>query len=300
MALAFGESVIISFDRSAADEKRLRRRRYLTWCLLSLPFLLLLMAAPGALKTRLLSSELASPERGRGATSAVAPPPNASILPLRSQTQWAPVLAIMAGYDNCWDSISVTNPMNMHKRSSFTRVAQVAALRLIRAVATVAAGRERVILFVGSVRQSVAVDRSLSAVYRNGAALGPNGAFEAWVARNKHRKWELNKALLADGSEPFSAWENSSKTYARARQEEIKVRIVENNLRHLQGLGPVDVYFFDALESHLDYVHAHAAIPSNINFHSVFYDAYSYGLGDGQSFMPIVGKDNSGRLWKLL
>eukprot|EP00928_Gymnodinium_smaydae_P069011 TRINITY_DN5235_c0_g1_i1.p1 TRINITY_DN5235_c0_g1~~TRINITY_DN5235_c0_g1_i1.p1 ORF type:complete len:310 (+),score=39.15 TRINITY_DN5235_c0_g1_i1:62-931(+) len=288
MESALGESIIVSSNRTSGNERPSQRRRYVIWGLLTLPFLVLLVVTPGIMKSRLASLE-SSPVRSSKA------PSSALIASANRSVPRAPVLAIIADYDNCWDSLSQTNPALKHG-GLVTRARYNAAMRFIDAVKSIAAGRERIILFVGSERQSLGMDKILASRFGNGLALGPDGAFEKWAKTNKQHGWELNKALLADGSEPFSAWNNVSKTFETGTHKEVKRRIVENSLRQLQDLELVDVYFFESHEKNLDYIRERVVVPRNIHFFTVFYDEYMFS---SLHFNPIKAKDRHGRSWTL-
>eukprot|EP00928_Gymnodinium_smaydae_P071131 TRINITY_DN54802_c0_g1_i1.p1 TRINITY_DN54802_c0_g1~~TRINITY_DN54802_c0_g1_i1.p1 ORF type:complete len:327 (+),score=37.13 TRINITY_DN54802_c0_g1_i1:64-1044(+) len=317
------DSVIVSSSQASAcynsaEEKRLHRRRYVTLCLLIVALVALLVPGPKTLKALLASRNVPASEQGSAVTHAPSrarevpaaearkdaaaskplPTTDAIVRPVGMQTQRAPVLAIIADYDNCWDIISQTNP-SFHQATWYSDIQYFSAMRLIRAVSNIVAGRQRVILFVGSKRQSLELDSYYAKLNGNGLALGPEGAFELWAAKNKDKGWELNRALLADGNESLTAWYDSGRTYEVKGLDgkALRRKLVENNLRQLQGLGPVDVYFFEGLKVYLDYVRKHAEMPPNISFHSVYYDAYMSGVS--RKGNPIIARDSKEQLWRL-
>eukprot|EP00928_Gymnodinium_smaydae_P043032 TRINITY_DN28923_c0_g1_i1.p1 TRINITY_DN28923_c0_g1~~TRINITY_DN28923_c0_g1_i1.p1 ORF type:complete len:317 (-),score=30.37 TRINITY_DN28923_c0_g1_i1:273-1223(-) len=315
MTLALDENVVVSFETTSVNETSSRRRRLITWCLLSCSVFALLTACPAALKARLVSdvSETGKPPLqtasayGGSLAAYVHAPANtfestsrsASVLSLnalRTYAHRAPTLAIIADYDGCWDIISPTNPRATHRM--LPEKERRAARRLLRALNNISAGREEIIFFVGSARQGHRIDRYIAGKNGNGVALGRYGAFEKWEAKFKHKGWTLNKALLSDGNEPFSAWNDPKKTFSWDPAEEIKVKLVENNLRYLEGLGPVDVYFFDDIDLILNHVHRFVEVPPNVNLYTVHYSPYSARVGTTNA-SPIMAKDVNGSTWQI-
>eukprot|EP00928_Gymnodinium_smaydae_P040448 TRINITY_DN27432_c0_g1_i2.p1 TRINITY_DN27432_c0_g1~~TRINITY_DN27432_c0_g1_i2.p1 ORF type:complete len:313 (+),score=46.98 TRINITY_DN27432_c0_g1_i2:128-1066(+) len=209
----------------------------------------------------------------------------------RPRPPWAPVLAIFADYDGCWDIISPTNQMARPRRLTRMEEEQVKLLR--SSVAYLSRKRERIIIFVGSNRQDHRVDQFNAYRNGNGLALGTGGGFERLVADYAEEGWELNKALLADGDEPFSAWNNQSKIFDWVNGEEAKRELVENNLQQLRELESVDVYFFDDVDYYLNYVRYHADIPRNVNFYTVLFNPYL------SPSLRLVAKDKKGKAWRI-
>jgi hypothetical protein len=202
-------------------------------------------------------------------------------------------VAIFADYDGCWDVISETNPLANEK------VFQTEGARLERAIASITRGK-KVILFVGSNRQSSRIDNFNNGHNRNGLALGKDGSFERWAEKHKTKGWSLNKALLSDGDTPFSSWgkDRPSPWGFSEKDEDLKVRIAENNFKYLNCTDKIDVFFFDDKADYLEHVRKTAKIPQHINFYTVHYDWYSYAL-EGNT-KPIVAKGVDGSTYDVL
>jgi hypothetical protein len=139
------------------------------------------------------------------------------------------------------------------------------------------AGADRVILFVGSNRQSISIDRKIESNPGGFAAI-ENGGFEA-IAQTigtevSGRPWEMNYALVADlhGDRPFmasgaqsrqfkegGAWTDPSlkcteefmnqrlpRDRRKSAERDLKWMMVMNNMKQLKNMKqPVTVYFID-------------------------------------------------------
>lgn len=211
----------------------------------------------------------------------------------------AVTIAIFADYDGCWDIISQTNPKandNFFKSFGGNYAAAKGVLESAIERLTV---DKKVILFVGSNRQSAKDDKTNQKGNGNGLALGHDGAFEKWEKAYWRKGWVLNKALLSDGDTPFSSWDTIKKSpWGKDESDkDLKVRIAENNFKYLKGPDPIDVFFFDDKEELLEHVRLHADIPGHIKFYTVHYDWYSYAkLGNTK---PLVAKAKDGTKWYL-
>lgn len=220
-----------------------------------------------------------------------------------------PKVAIFADYDACWDIL--VPPRGLYIRFRPEELGEVEAWKdtaegfLKRAIDNITAGRE-VTLFVGSNRQSQGLDATRTTDYKNGRALGQGGAFEQ-LAEKLHFK--LNKALLSDGLEPFSGWNNSEALDPWGKGEadrDLKVRIVRNNFKQLNGTGNVSVFFFDDMSEFLDYVREKVRVElenNTIKFYTVHYDWFEYlnnvRYGRARANQPLVAQDVEGRTWSL-
>jgi len=201
-----------------------------------------------------------------------------------------PTVAIFADYDGCWDIISLTNPRS--KESWFnantpSKPYKDVVYPLRKKIEEITAGK-RVLLFVGSNRQSYEDDR-FNAQQGNGRAIGPNNAFERWVqafGALKNQCWELNKALLSDGNQPCSSWfEWRPSPWATWSQEKTKTKLLENGMKQLLPEDHVDLYFFDDHAEYLDYVRLHAKIPRNVSLYTVHYDWFE--RAEGKTTQPL-------------
>jgi len=211
----------------------------------------------------------------------------------------SPTVAIFADYDGCWDVISETNPLANEEAfqkegANYTFVKGI----LESAIASITSDK-KVILFVGSNRQSSQLDDHNNERNNNGLALGKNGSFERWTEKNKTKDWSLNKALLSDGDTPFSSWGNDRESPWRfgEKDEDLKVRIAENNFKYLDCTDKMDVFFFDDKANYLEHVRKTAKIPQHINFYTVHYDWYSYALQSNNE--PLVAKGVDGETRQL-
>jgi len=172
-------------------------------------------------------------------------------------------VAIFAGYDDCWDIISETNPLAKEKvfnAQGFKRSYTDVIRPLVNKIQEIA-NMNRVILFVGSNRQSSADDIYNNMAKKNGLALGANNAFERWVQKFGGfvgHCWELNKALLSDNKQPCSAWNEEPLSASEGlSKSETKTRLLENGIKQLLLEDYVDLFFFDAHAEHLEYVREH-------------------------------------------
>lgn len=216
----------------------------------------------------------------------------------------AKIAAIFLDYDGCGDIISPSNPMNHNNGEKWKQYLEPRGLTyqqvagyLWNALEQIGEGRDKVILFVGSNRQSIYHDRFNGEHNENGLALGTDGGFELLAAKYKDKGWELNKALLADGGVLGSAWNNASKRYDWSIDEVVKKELAENNFKQLQNLGPVDAYFIDDKKKYIDYARHQAKVPENINFYTVHFDWYDYAF-NGQT-KALVAEDVYDRVYLL-
>jgi hypothetical protein len=178
----------------------------------------------------------------------------------------------------------------------FSRRNKIAQLQIVEAVRTylkailerITAGASRVILMVGSNRQSVGLDR-----YNRGELereVGPVPSDVGWVRVDFENLaasmgWELNKAMLSDkknGVPPGTAWADERKLMRipKGKDHLLKKRILEYQFSQLRGtVGPIDFYFFDDNVHYLDYVREElansGAIPSSMNFSTVHFDWFA-------------------------
>jgi len=212
---------------------------------------------------------------------------------------WKNLLAIFADYDGCWDVITETNPnanegVFLAAGANYTFVKGI----LESAIASITHDK-KVTLFVGSNRQSSQLDNFNSENNQNGLALGKDVSFERWAEKNLTKGWSLNKALLSDGDTSFSSWGNdrASPWGFGERDEDLKVRIAENNFKYLNCANKIDVFFFDDKADYLEHVRKTAKIPQHINFYTVHYDWYSYAF-EG-NIEPLVAKGVDGEMRQL-
>lgn len=217
----------------------------------------------------------------------------------------APTAAIFADYDGCFDIINPklaeydgtmkNSPAWFEKPKTGYPAGNgaerdIAVTVLNNFLDEITRDRERVILFVGSNRQSLKFDRVMKRTH-GFAAIG-EGGFEAIAAA---RGWQLNKALVADAGVYGSAWTDASKAQpieidqytSEIDEQNLKVMMCNNNLAELQkpewgGNDKVDAYFFDDGAKYLSAARGEVrgvipvTIPANVKFYTVQYDWFAY------------------------
>lgn len=202
-------------------------------------------------------------------------------------------VAVLADYDRCWDIISATNPhANATKFNSqgFEKSYENVTGNLRDQIETITSD-SRVILFVGSDRQSYQDDIVKAGMKINGRALGTGNAFESWVHEFGHdwgTCWELNKALLSDSNQPCSSWneERQSPKNTEETEEQTKVNLLQNVIKQLLLEDFVKLYVFDDNKDILEYVRLNAKIPKNMELTTIHYDWFADAGG-----MSIVNQD---------
>jgi hypothetical protein len=173
----------------------------------------------------------------------------------------------------------------------------------------ITAGASRVILMVGSNRQSMRLDQWNRAGLESEIGAIPDDVglvrddFESLAAK---MGWELNKCLLADqanGVPPGTAWEDGSKDYKfllKGRDKLVKKQIVEYQLSLLRGTaGLIDFYFFDDKSEYLNYAREELAkdgkIPSSVIFSTVHFDWFSHVIEEVALDLKAVGTSGQPR-----
>jgi len=196
-------------------------------------------------------------------------------------------VAIFADYDDCWDIISPTNPITkkgVFNTKGFRRSHKDVVQSLVQKLEEITKFA-RVVLFVGSDRQSSSEDINSSKDKQNGLALGADNAFELWVQKfaglpGHGHCWELNKALLSDDDQPCSSWnQDRSLPMQGLSQKERKRMILENGIKQLLLEEHVDLYLFDAHADFLTHVRSDARIPPNMQLHTFHYNWVDYASG---------------------
>jgi hypothetical protein len=215
------------------------------------------------------------------------------------------VVAIVADYDGCWDFIAPLGPSNMKawprlahmypkpaKKGGWTFDALADALET--AIESITSERDEVHLFVGSVRQSVELDRKNAEVSQSGSC------HQAFQVMAKERGWKLNKALLDDygnclllpsPNHDFTWFlERAEKSGTRwgaeprrdhalpEQQDRLKSLIITNAVAQLLKTNPgdeIDLYFFDDRVELLEAAHS-VKVPANIRLHTVWFDHYGF------------------------
>mmetsp|Transcript_117819 Transcript_117819/g.229100 ORF Transcript_117819/g.229100 Transcript_117819/m.229100 type:complete len:374 (+) Transcript_117819:51-1172(+) len=196
-----------------------------------------------------------------------------------------PTVAIFADYDGCWDIISRTN---IRKGESWFNQAtpkhnyKTCTSPLRKKIKDITAGK-RVILFVGSNRQSWEDDDHNNEQNNNGLALGTDNAFERWVQEFgglENNCWELNTALLSDNKQPCSSWNKRRESpWASWSSEKTKTKLLENGIKQLLLEDHVDLYFFDDHADYLQHVRKYARIPPNMQLYTIHYAWLQYAKG---------------------
>eukprot|EP00419_Tripos_fusus_P010589 CAMPEP_0172657684 /NCGR_PEP_ID=MMETSP1074-20121228/2251_1 /TAXON_ID=2916 /ORGANISM="Ceratium fusus, Strain PA161109" /LENGTH=357 /DNA_ID=CAMNT_0013472813 /DNA_START=104 /DNA_END=1177 /DNA_ORIENTATION=+ len=207
-----------------------------------------------------------------------------------------PTVAILADYDGCWDIISATNSMadaTEFNQKGFTKSYEDVALDLRTKIKNIASDRSesRVILFVGSDRQSYEDDMVKAAARKNGRALGADNAFESWVMEFGDpygECWELNTVLLSDNNQPCSSWkeERTSPKKAQEPEHQVKTKLLQNAIKQLLLEDHVELYFFDDNAAILEHLRLNARIPSNMELTTIHHDWFTFAGGHS-----IVGND---------
>jgi hypothetical protein len=181
----------------------------------------------------------------------------------------------------------------------FDRLAEL----LENAIESITHGRDEVILFVGSARQSARADRNNAQISGNGSCQ------EAYEILASQRGWKLNKALLDDygatllessghdfhwfldrADKSGTRWGANPKEHDTLPkyQEHLKRLIATNAVAQLMKTNPhdqVDLYFFDDRRELLEAA-AGVKTPDNIRLHTVWFDHYGFYSGD-------IGKSRS-------
>jgi len=218
--------------------------------------------------------------------------------------QSRPLVAIFADYDDCWDIISATNPLanpakfNGKFLNSYENVSGVLRTK----IKEITHGK-RVILFVGSKRQSWRDDQVHAQTTGNGLALGKDNAFERWLQEfgsGPAGCWELNKALLSDkekGGKPCSSWDKervavgTSPWMSLEQEAQQKTDLLENAIKQLLLEDHVDLYFFDDHAVLLQYVRSTAWIPSNMRLYTIRYKWQDFAEGTRTEPLNVIASD---------
>jgi len=197
-----------------------------------------------------------------------------------------PTVAIFADYDGCWDIISQVNPKQANERwfdkNTPNKSYKQVTLPLRKKIEEITAGK-RVVLFMGSNRQSWEDDTYNYENNGNGLALGKGNSFESWVQEYgglENNCWELNTALLSDDEQPCSSWNDQRESpWVGWSQEKTKTKLLENGIKQLLLEDHVDLYFFDDHAEYLEHVRLNARIPPNMQLYTIHYDWFDYAKG---------------------
>jgi hypothetical protein len=197
-------------------------------------------------------------------------------------------------YDGCADVLFECVYLCLSRRNMTAGLKKLKEVRahLLSILEGITAGASRVILMVGSNRQSIRVDQ-----YNRMIQEKQIGKFESEIGlvRTDFSKlassmgWELNKALLADkvnGVPAGTAWDNGHVDFVfeKGMDMPIKKAILEFQFEELSQLkdleGPVDFYFFDDRSKYLDYVREQLVmdkkIADSVSFYTVHFDWFSH------------------------
>jgi hypothetical protein len=232
-----------------------------------------------------------------------------SAMPLRT-------IIFSLDYDGCMDCLFEGAYLRLSKLRNIQ--AELKRLETVRAdiialFERITVGASRVILMLGSNRQSVSVDS------RNRAGLerlvGPIPSNVGWARTDfvnfaTKMGWELNKVLLADkvnGVAPGTGWDDADKDWSfvtgEGRDERVKKELLEFQFEQLSEIsGPIDFYFFDDKVEYIDYAREQLvkdrSIPSHVSFFTVHFDSCDYVIDDRRVDLQAV--DVLGQLTSLM
>lgn len=210
-------------------------------------------------------------------------------------------VAIFADYDGCFDIISPSNQQEANQMLDYAdqtgrlkNSKQHAQDLLKNCLRDITTGAENVVLFSGSDRVSSKVDDFSAAMNGNGLAMAGLRALA------EEKGWKFNPNLLEDAG--LSAGKYTPPGLGRFTTHdaklddrhpgihhqpgsmEIKRLLVESNFKHLTGLS--EVYFFDDVQSNLEYTRDKACIPDHIEFKTVWFDWHAICI-DGTQHAPL-------------
>eukprot|EP00440_Ansanella_granifera_P049221 gb/GFBE01053330.1/.p1 GENE.gb/GFBE01053330.1/~~gb/GFBE01053330.1/.p1 ORF type:complete len:443 (+),score=52.70 gb/GFBE01053330.1/:1-1329(+) len=236
------------------------------------------------------------------------------------------IVAIFADYDGCFDYISPTAtyswPVMIQHRNKYPAPKtgmswEFIARMLITSLEVITRDRKKVVLFIGSNRQTVMSDLRNADAHRNGSC---RLAYEIIA---KERGWELNRAMLADHEDELQNMDSaahqlldpqwfahSSREWKHGRQWPLtdadkecntlsvsgdrltKKLLISNGLGQLMKTYPgrkIDVFFFDDRIPLLNHVRTAVATPPNIKLYTVWYDYVTFYKGP-------IGQEEEGEL----
>jgi hypothetical protein len=231
----------------------------------------------------------------------------------RQQLHRGRVAVIVADYDNCFDFIA---PLGTDNQRAWPCLAHWypdpaedgigwtfdgLAEALETSIESITRGRDEVILFVGSARQSAAWDRA------NANMAGNGSCHEAYEIMAEERGWKFSKALLDDYGKSLqrptcehdsdwflkrthrcgAAWGAQRQTCGalevlEEHHEQLKALIITNVVAQLRKTNPgdlIDLYFFDDRVELLEAARK-VKTPANISLHTVWFDHYGFFTGD--------------------
>lgn len=190
-------------------------------------------------------------------------------------------------YDNCMDVLFEGTYLRLHRRKMTKELEVMERVRntVQKDLQRITAGADRVILMVGSNRQSINVDQFNRA--RLEKEIGPICSKVGWVRHDfqklaEEMGWELNRALLADkenDAPPGTAWDNNELhiKFGQGMDKHIKQNMIQYQFDQLRDIeGHIDFYFFDDNSEYLDFVRQQVAVPSSTQFFTVHFDWYSH------------------------
>lgn len=194
-------------------------------------------------------------------------------------------------YDGCMDVLFKGAHLRLSRRNMTAELKALEAVRtyILSKFSELTKGASRVVLMVGSNRQSIRIDQHNRMLLEREVGEVPSDVGSVRVDFSNLASsmgWELNKALLADkvnGVPAGTAWENSELDYPlmQGKDNVTKKELIEFQFSQLQDLeGPIDFYFFDDRSPLLDYVRETLVMDEQISpllsFHTVHFDWFSH------------------------
>lgn len=203
-------------------------------------------------------------------------------------------VAIFADYDGCWDFAAAANNNpelleNMNRsieemclrdnKSPLYTVEQVNDM-LMDFVDEITMDAKRVILFVGSNRQSEGIELINIDHHKNGHSMNELrklAAVKGWEFNDARLDKEIGNAAVQDTFKKGSAV--------------LKREMAENNFKELDS--DTEVYFFDDVKNYLDKTLHGAKIPSHIHFHTVWFKPRDLILGNASAEEQLRVRDSN-------
>jgi hypothetical protein len=157
-------------------------------------------------------------------------------------------------YDGCMDILFEGSFLRFSRRDMELRMVHELRAYIRATFERITAGASRVILMVGSNRQSASLDRLNRDLLEHEVGEIPSDV--GWVRTDfvnfaTEMGWEINKVLLADkvnGVAPGTAWDDSCLNFnftgGKGRDKFVKKELLEFQIAQLDEItGPIDFFF---------------------------------------------------------